>query len=182
MDESIQSSLLTPPVRGPRRLNSTTRPKVRAALTQVEADGKLLREMRVSAIARMVREMTGVDVADDSIRPAIIEAGLVPPPLGKARTKKATATGADVHAGYEELRDLGRLRLKIEEAKLELSNIRAALAHARDEMHTTGAFWADIKSHIRSAAAGIAKVNDGFERVDAIVKQYTGQAEQAPRG
>ena len=168
MDESIQGNLLTE--RNSRRLTFLTRPLVRSALIQIEKNGTLLRNMRLVDIASAVHKICGVEVSDTSVRNVIAEAGLEAPPKGRPRWNSPGQADSDLDVKKEEL---GRVCAQVAIAKHELESIQAAITEARNEMRTTGEFWAAVKDHMRQVSMNVIAVNSGFAKVETITRAYT---------
>lgn len=123
MDESIQNDLLSGRQRAkPRRVTAENRKLFKAALSQLDAEGPPLKDRQLASIARSVKAITGVPVAETSLRELIADAGLTPPPIGLARVKRDPVSPNDEG------------QAKLDALRAEIATVQAVVADVKDQL------------------------------------------------
>jgi hypothetical protein len=165
MDESIQNDLLSGRPRAkPRRVTVENRKLFKSALFQMEAEGPPLKNRQLAAIARVVQEITGMPVAESSLRALIEDAGLTPPPVGPARVKRDPVSPADEG------------QAKLDALREEIATVQAVVSDVKDQLGKAFLLWKDLRTHMLAVSTTAVELQNSLLRAESLAQRIDAPA------
>lgn len=159
MDESIQNDLLSGRQRAkPRRVTAENRKLFKAALSQLDAEGPPLKDRQLASIARSVKAITGVPVAETSLRELIADAGLTPPPIGLARVKRDPVSPNDEG------------QAKLDALRAEIATVQAVVADVKDQLGKAFLLWQHLRTHMLAVSTTAVELQNSLMRAEELAR------------